>query len=86
MSDSATTTTAALSPQFIILMATACGLCAGSAYLNQPLIYSIEKSIGISTSQAGFAVVVAIITGFTQFLKYKRTDKRKFFISNGTQS
>lgn len=31
--------------------------------------------------QAGFAVVVAIITGFTQFLKYKRTDKRKFFIS-----
>lgn len=39
----------------------ACGLCAGSAYFNQPLIYSIEKSLGISTSQAGFAVVVAQI-------------------------
>ena len=42
-------------------MATACGLCAGSAYFNQPLIYSIEKSLGISTSQAGFAVVLAQI-------------------------
>lgn len=60
MSDSATTTTA-LSPQFILLMATACGLCAGSAYFNQPLIYSIEKSLGISTSQAGFTVVLAQI-------------------------
>lgn len=42
-------------------MALACGLCAGSAYFNQPLIYSIEKSLGISTSQSGFAVVVAQI-------------------------
>ncbi len=48
-----------LSSQFILLMALACGLCAGSAYFNQPLIYSIEKSLGISTSQAGFAVVIA---------------------------
>ncbi len=59
MSDAAaTTTTPALSPKFILLIATACGLCAGSAYFNQPLIYSIEKSLGISTSQAGFAVVL----------------------------
>ena len=57
----ATTTTPALSPKFILLIATACGLCAGSAYFNQPLIYSIEKSLGISTSQAGFAVVLAQI-------------------------
>ncbi|MFV5390267.1 MFS transporter [Acinetobacter towneri] len=57
----ATTTTPALSPKFVLLMATACGLCAGSAYFNQPLIYSIEKSLGISTSQAGFAVVLAQI-------------------------
>ncbi|WP_180062640.1 MULTISPECIES: MFS transporter [unclassified Acinetobacter] len=55
------TATPVLSPQFVLLMALACGLCAGSAYFNQPLIYSIEKSLGISTSQAGFAVVVAQI-------------------------
>lgn len=28
--------------------------------------------------QAGFAVVVGLITGFTQFLKYKRTNMRQF--------
>lgn len=31
--------------------------------------------------QSGFAVVIALITGFTQFLKYKRSDSRKFWIS-----
>ncbi|QIO05602.1 MFS transporter [Acinetobacter shaoyimingii] len=49
----------ALSTQFILLMAVACGLCAGSAYFNQPLIYSIAKSLSITPSQAGFAVVLA---------------------------
>ncbi|WP_298142862.1 MFS transporter [uncultured Acinetobacter sp.] len=53
--------TQALSSQFVLIMALACGLCAGSAYFNQPLIYSIEKSLNIQTSQAGFAVVVAQI-------------------------
>ena len=58
---SSPTATPVLSPQFVLLMALACGLCAGSAYFNQPLIYSIEKSLAISTSQAGFAVVVTQI-------------------------
>ncbi len=31
--------------------------------------------------QSGFAVIVMILTGFTQFLKYKRTDSRKFLAS-----
>jgi len=31
--------------------------------------------------QASFAVVVTLLTGFTQFLKYKKTDSAKFFIS-----
>ncbi|MCC8423329.1 cytochrome c biogenesis protein CcsA [Mucilaginibacter sp. UR6-11] len=31
--------------------------------------------------QASFAVVVTLLTGFTQFLKYKKTDGAKFFIS-----
>lgn len=51
----------ALSSQFVLLMSVACGLCAGSAYFNQPLIYSIAKSLNITTSQAGFAVVIAQI-------------------------
>ena len=31
--------------------------------------------------QASFAVVVTLLTGFTQVLKYKKTDSAKFFIS-----
>ncbi|MEI2271037.1 cytochrome c biogenesis protein CcsA [Sphingobacterium sp. ML3W] len=31
--------------------------------------------------QSGFAVIVMIMTGFTQFLKYKRSDSRKFLAS-----
>ncbi len=50
-----------LSSQFVLLMAMACGLCAGSAYFNHPLIYSIEESLGITTSQAGLTVVIAQI-------------------------
>lgn len=74
-----------LSSQFVLLMAIACGLCAGSAYFNQPLIYSIEKGLGITTSQAGFAVVVAqigyvlgllILVPLGDFL-----NKRKFIVS-----
>ena len=30
--------------------------------------------------QAGFAVVVGILTAFTQFMKYKRTNVRKFYV------
>lgn len=31
--------------------------------------------------QAGFAVVVTLLAGFTQFLKYKKTDTTRFFIT-----
>ncbi|TWR31594.1 cytochrome C biogenesis protein [Mucilaginibacter pallidiroseus] len=31
--------------------------------------------------QASFAVVIALLSGFTQFLKYKKTDVQRFFIS-----
>lgn len=48
-----------LSSQFVLLMALACGLCAGSAYFNQPLIYSIQYTLKISTDQAGLSVVLA---------------------------
>lgn len=33
--------------------------------------------------QASFAVVVTLLTGFTQFLKYKKTDTTRFFIMTG---
>jgi len=33
--------------------------------------------------QAAFAVVIALLTGFTQFLKYKKTDIGRFFITTG---
>lgn len=58
---SASSTPQQLSSQFVLIMAIACGLCAGSAYFNQPLIYSIEKGLGITTSQAGLTVVIAQI-------------------------
>jgi len=32
--------------------------------------------------QAGFAVVVTLLAGFTQFLKYKKTDTTRFFITS----
>ena len=32
--------------------------------------------------QAGFAVVVTILAGFTQFLKYKKTDSTRFYITS----
>ena len=31
--------------------------------------------------QAAFAVVITLLTGFTQFLKYKKTDSTRFYIS-----
>jgi cytochrome c-type biogenesis protein CcmF len=34
-----------------------------------------------NTVQSAFAVVITLLTGFTQFLKYKKTDSTKFFIS-----
>ena len=33
--------------------------------------------------QAPFAVVVAVLSAFAQFLKYKRTDPRKFYVTTG---
>ena len=33
--------------------------------------------------QAGFAVVVTLLAGITQFLKYKKTDATRFFITTG---
>lgn len=79
------TSSQALSSQFVLIMALACGLCAGSAYFNQPLIYSIEKGLGITTSQAGFAVVVAQI-GYVLGLMFlvplgDFLNKRKFIVS-----
>ena len=34
--------------------------------------------------QAAFALVVTLLSGFTQFLKYKKTDTTRFYITTGT--
>jgi cytochrome c-type biogenesis protein CcmF len=33
--------------------------------------------------QAGFAVIITLLAGVTQFMKYKKTDSTRFFISSG---
>ncbi|RYZ97753.1 MAG: cytochrome C biogenesis protein, partial [Sphingobacteriaceae bacterium] len=33
--------------------------------------------------QSSFAVIITLLSGFTQFLKYKKTDIRRFFITTG---
>lgn len=48
-----------ISSKFVLLIAVACGLSAGSAYFNQPLIYSIALSLNVTPSQAGLSVVLA---------------------------
>ena len=41
-----------LSRGLILMLAITCGLCAGSNYFNQPLIYSISESLSVSAEQA----------------------------------
>ena len=53
----------AASPQLtatvLLLMATACGLCAGANYFNQPLLNSIAHALQVSESTAGILVTCA---------------------------
>ncbi len=39
-------------------MAMTCGICAGSNYYNQPLIYSIAGALHVSAEQVAFTIVV----------------------------
>jgi MFS family permease len=67
-----TTTPAAttvLSRTTLLLMATACGLCAGANYFNQPLLNSMVQHLQISDAQASSTVTMAQVSyGGTAFL------------------
>ena len=43
----------------LLLMAVACGLCAGGNYFNQALLHSIALHFGVSDATAGLSVTVA---------------------------
>jgi predicted MFS family arabinose efflux permease len=60
-----TTTPAAttvLSRTTLLLMATACGLCAGANYFNQPLLNSMVQHLQISDAQASSTVTMAQVS------------------------
>src|SRR5690606_31300185 len=48
-----------LSTPVLVLMAVACGLCAGGNYFNQPLLHSIALTLQISDSAAALTVTLA---------------------------
>lgn len=50
---------AGLSTPVLILMAIACGLCAGGNYFNQPLLHSISVSLQVSQATAALTVTMA---------------------------
>lgn len=48
-----------LTPPVLLLMATACGLCAGSNYFNQPLLHSIATHLHVQDASAALIVTLA---------------------------
>lgn len=57
-----TATPTILPPTTLLLMATACGLCAGANYFNQPLLHSIAQDLRISEAQASSTVTMAQVS------------------------
>lgn len=51
-----------LSQTTLLLMATACGLCAGANYFNQPLLNSMVQHLHISDAQASSTVTMAQVS------------------------
>lgn len=43
----------------LLLMAIACGLCAGCNYINQPLLHSIAIGLNVSEAQAAYSVTIS---------------------------
>lgn len=40
-------------------MAMTCGICAGSNYYNQPLIYSIAEALKVNADQVALTIVIS---------------------------
>lgn len=51
-----------LSTPTLVLMATACGLCAGANYFNQPLLHSMAVGLAISDARASSTVTMAQVS------------------------
>lgn len=47
-----------LSKSLVFILAMTCGICAGSNYYNQPLIYSIAHALGVNAEQAALVIVI----------------------------
>ena len=63
MTTSTSTAPAAVLPtSTLVLMATACGLCAGANYFNQPLLHSMTQHLHISDAQAASTVTMAQVS------------------------
>ena len=58
-SEPATAQAPTLSTPVLLLMAVACGLCAGSNYFNQPLLHSIATQLQVSDAAAALVVTLA---------------------------
>lgn len=58
----ATTAPPPLSTRTLVLMATACGLCAGANYFNQPLLHSISGALQVTDAQAASTVTLAQVS------------------------
>lgn len=41
------------------IMAMTCGICAGSNYYNQPLIYSIAEALKVNADQVALTIVIS---------------------------
>lgn len=44
---------------FTLVMAITCGVCAGANYFNQPIIYRIAHSLGVTVEQAAVTIVIS---------------------------
>lgn len=60
--DSSAPPAAGLSLPVLLLMATACGLCAGANYFNQPLLHSIAVHLGVGEATAALTVTIAQVS------------------------
>ena len=47
-----------MSTGLVFILAVTCGICAGSNYYNQPLIYSIAQALSIYVDQAALVIVI----------------------------
>ena len=59
---------AGLSTPVLLLMAVACGLCAGSNYFNQPLLHSIATALQVRDGTAALIVTMAQVAYATGLL------------------